>query len=98
MSRNPFILEKLQKMRDNAAQRRKDKRINSLSSGKGLYAEVNHSKVYSKEDVENFRNFYKKEVLKEKRKTIAVLLLTLIITPIVFYLIFLFISSDWSIY
>ncbi len=95
MSRNPFIKAKLQKIRDNAAQRRHDRRMNVISQKPQVPAESIYRKTYHPDDVDHFKAEYQKQVAMERKKTIAVWIITIIATPIICYLLILFFFSDW---
>lgn len=97
MTRNRFILDKIKKIREDAAQRRKDKRYQVFFKHKNPSTPITPNRAYTQEEIDRFKTNYQVEVRKEKQKTVLVAAITLFLTPVVCYLIYLFFSVEWSI-
>jgi predicted ATP-dependent serine protease len=98
MSRNPFIIAKLQKICDNAAQRKHDKRVNVIDKKQNLYTAPINNRTFSPEEMNLFKREYQKQVKLAKQKNLIVLIITIVATPLVCYLLVQFFFSDWFLF
>lgn len=87
MSSGGSIKAMITAMKNNAALKSSRSKFKGLNAGSGFYNGGIKEKKFTKQEVQAVKDAYQLEVKAAKRKTIKTLLITIILVPIILYLL-----------